>query len=417
MNPIWPPFTHLKYAEEPINIISAKGSFYFDDEGNQYIDAISSWWVNIHGHSHPYIAQKISEQAVQNAHSIFSGFTHPQAQRLAGRITKILPGNLSKVFFSDDGSTSVEVAIKMAIQYFHNKNEYRTKIVAFENGYHGDTFGSMSAGARNVFSNAFNELLFDVIHIPVPDKYNLESILYFLNEKLANENVAAFIFEPIIQGAGGMVMYEPELLDILISKMKSYNVICIADEVMTGFGRTGKMFASDWLTQKPDIICLSKGLTGGFLPLGITACAEFIFEGFLSDDKRKTFFHGHSYTANPIACAAANASLDLFESENTLEKVKRINSEHTQFKKLNEVRLKNWSIRVCGTILALEYINEKREYLAEKGNEICRKLFLEKIIIRPLGNVVYLLPPYCITEVELKYIYSALVKIITTHDN
>ncbi|MFN6038151.1 MAG: adenosylmethionine--8-amino-7-oxononanoate transaminase, partial [Bacteroidota bacterium] len=317
MNDIWHPFTHLKFAETPVNIISSSGSYYFDEAGNKYIDAISSWWVNIHGHSHPYIAKKIFEQASENAHSIFSGFTHPQAKKLADRILRRLPGNLSKVFFSDDGSTAVEVALKMSLQFFNNYGKKRSKIIAFENGYHGDTFGSMSVGARNVFNQAFEELLFEVIYIPVPNQDNINETLKYLNTEINLSEVAAFIFEPLVQGAGGMVMYESHFLDILIEKMKSFGVICIADEVMTAFGRTGKMFACENLKQQVDIICLSKGLTGGFLPLGLTVCQEFIFERFISDDKTHTFFHGHSYTANPICCAAANASLDLFESEDT----------------------------------------------------------------------------------------------------
>ena len=412
MNEIWPPFTHLKFAENPVNIVSSSGSYYFDEYGNKYIDAISSWWVNIHGHSHPYIAQKIYEQAKDNAHSIFSGFTHPQANKLANRILKHLPGNFSKVFFSDDGSTSVEVALKMSIQFFKNKGQNRNKIIAFENGYHGDTFGSMSLSARNVFNLAFHDLLFDVVFIPVPDKKNFQSILNFLNNEINLEEVAAFIFEPLVQGAGGMVMYDGKLLDQLILKMKSAQIICIADEVMTGFGRTGKMFACEWLMQEPDIMCLSKGLTGGFLPLGLSVCKQFIYDGFISEDKTHTFFHGHSYTANPISCAAANASLDLFESEQTIEKIGFIYESHLQFKNSMQNIISEWEIRVCGTIIAFEYKQEKREYLANKGAEICLQLFQNGIIIRPLGNVFYLLPPYCISKEDLHYIYSKITGLL-----
>ena len=410
---IWPPFTHLKYAEKPVNIISSKGSYYYDEDGNKFIDAISSWWVNTHGHSHPYIAQKIYEQANSNAHSIFSGFTHPQATRLADRIIPLLPGNFSKVFFSDDGSTAVEVALKMSIQYFSNRNLSKRKIIALENGYHGDTFGSMSVGARNVFSQPYREFLFEVIYLPVPNQENIQTTLDLLENQLDLSEVAAFIFEPLVQGAGGMVMYEAKLLDKLIQTFKLKDIICIADEVMTGFGRTGKMFACEHLKEQPDIICLSKGLTGGFLPLGLTACKEFIYETFISNDKSHTFFHGHSYTANPISCAAANASLDLFQKEETLNKIAQITHSHLEFKKDTESFLnKNWEIRICGTIMAFEYIGEKREYLSTMGETVCKELFKKGIIIRPLGNVFYILPPYCISKEDLHYIYSEIKSIL-----
>ncbi len=405
---IWHPFTHLKFAEAPVNIISSKDSYYFDEKGNRYIDAISSWWVNLHGHSHPYIAKKIAEQALQSAHTIFSGFTHPQAINLAERLLQILPDNQKKIFFSDDGSTSVEVALKMALQFFFNRNEERYKIIAFENAYHGDTFGGMSAGARNVFNEPFASLLFDVIHIPVPQKNNLRKSLDTLMKSIKDGNVAAFIFEPLVQGAAGMVMHDAEGLDAMISVCKKTGVICIADEVMTGFGRTGRMFASEYLTEQPDIICMSKGITGGFMPFGVTSCANFIYEAYVQEDRTKTFFHGHSYTANPLACAAANASLDLFETENTLDKINKISEMHAGFAARIQNKIKGWDVRHKGTIIAFEYREEKSHYLAHAGDKASNFLFKKGILIRPLGNIFYLLPPYCITREDLNYIYSVI---------
>jgi adenosylmethionine-8-amino-7-oxononanoate aminotransferase len=405
---IWHPFTHLKYAETPINIIRSQGAYYFDEHGNRYIDAIASWWVNLHGHSHPYIAEKIFGQLKTNAHSIFSGFTHPGAVEFSGRLLKHLPG-FSKVFFSDDGSTSVEVALKMALQYWSNKNENRTKIIAFEDAYHGDTFGSMSLGARNVFTNAFSPLLFDVLRLPLPNDANIEKVKETLRLYTLNNDVAAFVFEPLVLGAGGMKMYDPKYLDELISVCKSRNIICIADEVMTGFGRTGKFFAIDHLTGKPDIICLSKGITGGVMPLGVTVCAQFIYDAYLSDDKSKTFFHGHSYTANPTACAAALANMDLMEEPVTWNNIDRIGTRHREFMDRLRSNKKLLSASSRGTILAIEIKTpEKSGYMNSLSEKISAWFIKKNILLRPLGNVLYVLPPYCISNTDLDHIYLAI---------
>ncbi len=406
---IWHPFTHLKYAEKPINIVRSEGSYYFDEKGNKYIDGISSWWVNLHGHSHPYIAQKVSEQLKTNAHSIFSGFTHPGAVQLAERLLGHLPDNFSKVFYSDDGSTSVEVALKMALQYWNNKGEQRTKIIAFEDAYHGDTFGGMSVGARNVFTNAFSPLLFDVLRLPLPNEGNFDSVRASLQGFISKENVAAFIFEPFVQGAAGMKMYEAKHLDELIAICKKNKVVCIADEVMTGFGRTGKFFAIDHLQNKPDIICLSKGITGGVMPLGVTACAQFIYDAYVTDDKTKTFFHGHSYTANPTACAAALASMDLMEKEETTKSIERISALHADFASKIETRKHVLSVRNRGTILAIEIKTpEESGYMNSLADKISSYFIQKGILLRPLGNVLYVLPPYCISDTDLRYIYTCI---------
>ncbi len=416
---IWHPFTQQKNMAAPIAITKAKDSYLFDENGNSYIDAISSWWVNIHGHSNEYIAQKIYEQALQLEHIIFAGFTHEPAVKLAERLIKILPGNFSKIFYSDDGSTSTEVAIKMAIQYWWNEQSTvngqrstvkKNKILAFNNSYHGDTFGAMSVSDRSVFTPAFHDVLLDVIFIDTPDEGNMASIKETISKHA--DSIAAFIYEPLVQGAGGMKMYNAALLDELLLFIKQKNIICIADEVMTGFGRTGKMFASEYLQTKPDIMCLSKGLTGGVMALGVTACTEKIYAAFVTDDAHKTFFHGHSFTANPLACTAANASLDLFEKNNVLSQIENINTHNIAFaKQLRQLNgIKN--VRTLGTILAFEITEGEDVYLNTISTIITNKAMAKGVYIRPLGNTVYIMPPYCITNEELNKVYAVLIEIL-----
>lgn len=414
-NVIWHPFTQLQTAPLPISIVKAEGSYFYDDKGQRYIDGIASWWVNVHGHSHPYLAKKVSEQLVTLEHALFSGFTHEPAVQLAERLLKRLPANQSKVFYSDNGSTSVEVALKMAFQYWSNFSVPRIKVIAFENAYHGDTFGGMSVGARNAFNLPFSKLLFDVIHIPVPVKGKERESLSALKTALKNDDIASFIFEPLVQGAGGMVMYSPEILDALIKECRIKNVITIADEVMTGFGRTGKFFASDYLEHAPDIICMSKGITGGVMPLGATSCAQFIFDAFLSNDKMKTFFHGHSYTGNPTACASALASMDLFDQPEAFENIDRIAAAHTLFHEKIKSHKALIEVRQCGTILAFEIkTGEQTSYLNSLAEHISEFFIARGIILRPLGNIVYVLPPYCISNEELFYIYNSIEEFLNS---
>lgn len=411
---IWHPFTPQKNMPSPVAIVKAKDSLLSDENGNTYIDAISSWWVTLHGHAHPYIAERIYQQALQLEQVIFAGFTHQPAVELAEQLLQILPGNFSKIFYSDDGSTSTEVALKMAIQYWWNREQkIRNKILAFKNSYHGDTFGAMSVSDRSVFTLAFHDLLFEVIFIDTPTEKNLSEIKSVVQEN-ANA-IAAFIYEPLVQGAGGMKIYEPPLLNELLALMKQHEIICIADEVMTGFGRTGKLFASECMHEKPDIICMSKGLTGGTMALGATACTEKIYAAFVNDDKLKTFFHGHSFTANPLACTAAVASLHLLQQNNTLEKIKWIEEENKKFAQLLNAKhthasLKN--IRTLGTILAFEIAEGEDGYMNDISNTITKKAMQFGVYLRPLGNTVYIMPPYCITNAELKKIYSVILKII-----
>lgn len=410
---LWHPFTQHQTAPFSIPIVRAEGVYLFDENGKRYIDAIASWWVNLHGHSHPYIAQKVAEQFLKLEQVIFAGFTHEPAVRLAERLLEILPPNQQKIFYSDNGSTSVEVAMKMAFQYFHNQGvRNKTKIIALENGYHGDTFGTMAVGAKSAFTAPFDPFLFEVIYLPIPVKGEEQLALDTMKSLMSQaDEIAAFIFEPLIQGAGGMVMYEPEILESLIKLAKENGILTIADEIMTGFYRTGKMFATDYLTEKPDIFCLSKGLTGGAMALGVTSCTQEIYDAFLSDDRRKTLFHSHSFTANPLACTAGLASLDLLLNDETQDNIKKINTLHQGFiQQVTQTYLhKIADIRLRGTILAIEIkVQEGTSYFSNM-RDIAYNFFLEKgILMRPLGNVIYLLTPYCITEEDLVYVYGCI---------
>ncbi|MCX6351720.1 MAG: adenosylmethionine--8-amino-7-oxononanoate transaminase [Bacteroidetes bacterium] len=415
-NPIWHPFTQMKTANPPIHIDRAEGSILFAKDGKEYIDAISSWWVNIHGHANPFIAKAIAEQALKLEQVIFAGFTHAPAIDLANNLLKILPDSITKIFYSDNGSTAVEVAIKMALQYWHNQGvHHKTKLIAFENGYHGDTFGAMSVGAKSTFNAAFEKHLFQVEYIPTPHENNFEAVKEQLKILLKNEDVAAFIFEPLVQGASGMLMHNPEHLDALIQLTKQHNVLCIADEVMTGFGRTGKNFATDYLQNKPDIICLSKGITGGFMPLGVTASSQKIYDAFYADAKEKTFYHGHSYTANPLACAAANASLQLLLSDDCQSQIKNIISQHTAFAASQQHESFIKEIRQTGTILAIELNTaEGSSYFNTIRHEVYDFCIENGVLLRPLGNAVYIMPPYCVTSAELNKIYQVIKSLINT---
>lgn len=406
---IWHPFTPQKNMDNPIGIVRGEGSLLFDETGRSYLDSISSWWVTLHGHAHPYVAKRLYEQASRLEQVIFAGFTHEPAVSLAERLLPLLPGPFSRIFYSDNGSTSTEVAIKMALQYWWNRGEQskRNKILAFNNSYHGDTFGAMSVSDRSVFTLAFHDKLFEVVFIDIPDDEHALPDLDW-------EEFACFIYEPLVQGAGGMKMYPPPVLEALIRSCRAREVICIADEVMTGFGRTGKLFASSHIGLSPDIICLSKGLTGGTMPLGITACTGQIYDAFVTDDKLKTFFHGHSFTANPLACTAALASLDLLLEESCQQSIRMIAEEHRVFKtRLEQQRLPVRQVRQLGTIIGFEVNQGADEYLNNISQVITRRALDQGVFLRPLGNTVYIMPPYCFTREELHSVYEVVIDIIS----
>lgn len=408
---VWHPYTQMKTAGPPVGIVRGEGAYLFDENGNRYIDAVASWWVNLHGHAHPYIADKVAAQLKELEHVIFAGFTHRPAVELAERLLKKLPGEQSRVFYSDNGSTAVEVALKMAFQYWHNKGEQRTKIIAFKDAYHGDTFGAMSISGRGSFTAPFFPFLFDVHFIDPP--FEGVDAVQQLKEMIGKErNIAAFIFEPCVQGTAGMKMHSAAGLSEMIALCKKHDIFSISDEVMTGFGRTGKFFASEYLSEAPDIFCLSKGITGGTMAMGVTTCTQKIFDAFFSDDRLKTFFHGHSYTANPVSCAAALASFDLMEKEETWANIYRIGESHKYFANEIKEHPSLLDVRCIGTIIAVELEAGNTSYFNSIRDKAYSFFLGKGILLRPLGNIIYILPPYCISQDDLDYIYSTIKQFI-----
>ena len=411
---IWHPFTPLRGVDDPLFITSASGVYLHTQDGRKIIDAVSSWWVNLHGHSHPEITRAISTQAQKLEHVLFAGFTHQPAIELAEGLLNILPDNQTRIFFSDNGSTAVEVALKMSFQYWHNRGLEKRKVIAIDGAYHGDTFGAMSVGERGDFTRPFARHLFDVDFIDFPTPDNEAAVISQFKHHLSSGDIAAFIYEPIVQGASGMRMYHPDLLDQLITLAREQQVICIADEVMTGFGRTGKLFASDHLVTNPDIICMSKGLTGGAMALGATSCTAEIVAAFDTPDLKKTFLHGHSYTANPMACAAGVASLKLLLEDSCLNNITRISTRHHEFcNTLSDFKLVK-DARSFGTIMALEFKTDSdSSYFSEMRNRLYPYFLSRNILLRPLGNLIYLIPPYIISDQELKQVYDAIETFLT----
>ncbi|HLA54629.1 MAG TPA: adenosylmethionine--8-amino-7-oxononanoate transaminase [Flavobacterium sp.] len=406
---LWHPYTQHKTAQPPIAIAKGEGALLWDENGKEYIDAIASWWVNPFGHSNRVIADAIYKQLITLEHVLFGGFTHEPAILVAEKLMEILPSNQKKIFFSDNGSTAVEVAIKAALQYFYNKGEKRTTIIAFENAFHGDTFAAMAASGISLYTQAFQGMFIDVVRIPVPVKGNEEASFTALAAVIKNHKAAGFIFEPLVQGAAGMVMYDASALDQLIAICKENNVITIADEVMTGFGKTGKTFACDYLTMQPDMMCLSKALTGGTIPMAITTFTQGIFDGFYSDDINKALFHGHTFTANPTGCAAALASIELLQTADMQENILRINKSHLQFQERISSHPKVSDTRVLGVIFALEVKSDGPEsYYGNLRNKLYDFFIENGIVLRPVGNIIYILPPYIITDLQLRKIYATI---------
>ncbi|MBL7900138.1 MAG: adenosylmethionine--8-amino-7-oxononanoate transaminase [Crocinitomicaceae bacterium] len=408
---VWHPFTQMKTAQPPLPVVRAEGVWLFTEDGKKYLDANSSWWTNINGHGNKYIADKIYEQFLEIDHVIFAGVTHPKAVELSERILKKTENNFQKVFFSDNGSTSVEVALKMVYQYWYNLGQTKKRFLAIQGAYHGDTFGAMSVGERGYFNKPFEHLFFDVDFIDFPTSENGNELLKKLERLFSTSEFAGFIFEPLVQGAAGMRMYDESWLDNAISLAKKHNVLTIGDEVMTGFYRTGKFLATNYLTQKPDIICLSKGLTGGVLPLGLTLATQKIFDAFLHEETTRALLHGHSFTGNAIACAAACASLDLLEEKETIQQVEMIASMHHQFVKDQKNNPAFKSINPKGTILSIELkTNKDSGYFTSVRDEAYNYFLSKGFIIRPLGNVIFLNPPYCISEEELQSLYQVILE-------
>ncbi|PBB95574.1 adenosylmethionine--8-amino-7-oxononanoate transaminase [Mesorhizobium sp. WSM3862] len=405
---VWHPFT--QHALEPAipEIVLTEGAYLHKADGARILDAISSWWVVTHGHRHPRIMKAIETTAASLDQIIFAGFTHEPAERLAEALVDLAPLGLDRVFYSDSGSTSVEVALKMALGYFRNLGAPRTRIVVMEHSYHGDTIGTMSVGARGVFNAAYEPLLFEVDTIPFPAAGREQETLDRFEAVSRDQRAAALIVEPLVLGAGGMLMYPAWVLSELKRIAEASGTLLIADEVMTGWGRTGTMFACEQANISPDILCTSKGLTGGVIPLAATLATDAIFQAHYSEDRRKTFFHSSSYTANPIACAAALANVEIWRDEPVAERIATLSAR--QAAGLQRFRHNPYftDSRVTGTIAALDLRTGSAGYLAEIGPKL-RAFFLELgLLVRPLGNVLYLLPPYCVTGKELDGLYDAI---------
>lgn len=404
---LWHPLKQHQLNPESLAIVKAKGCILTDENGNEYIDAISSWYTCVFGHCNEFITSKVHEQMQQLDQVMFSDFTHEPAVRLSEELIKILPKGQNRIFFNDNGSTAVESSIKMALQYHFNRGEKRSTFIAFENGFHGDTFGAMSVSGLSVYNGPFEDFLMEVKRIPVPDGENLEEILQLLEEHISNEPIAGFIYEPLVQGAAGMKIHEAQDLNEILKFCKANDVLTIADEVMTGFGKTGKNFASDYVDTKPDIICLSKALTAGLLPMAITSCTEAIYEAFLSNDIAKGFFHCHTYSANPVACSAALAGIELLQSDCIQLQIKEISISHEEFGKRISSHPKVKATRHIGIIFALDLNTETERYGGLRDKLL--KFFMDRgVFLRPLGNTLYLQVPYVISQDELQKIYQVM---------
>ncbi|WP_296616126.1 adenosylmethionine--8-amino-7-oxononanoate transaminase [Sphingomonas sp.] len=403
-SPVWHPFTQHGLGE-PIPLVThAEGAVLHTADGRRVIDAISSWWVTTHGHCHPRIMAAIATQTQKLDQIIYAGWTHEPAETLARGLTAIMPPALTHVFYSDSGSTSVEVALKMALGFWTNRGESRHRILVMEHSYHGDTIGAMSVGARGVFNRAYAPLLFDVGTIPFPAAAHEQATLDAL-EAACRERPAAFIVEPLILGAGGMLTYPAQLLAEMRAICARHDVLFIADEVMTAWGRTGTLLACEQAGVVPDILCLSKGLTGGAMPLAVTMATQPIFDAHLSDDRAKMFFHSSSYTANPIACAAAVANLEIWRDEPVLERIADLGAR--QQARLDGIEGVTGKRRI-GTIAAMDVPVSDGGYLATIGPRLLKHFRELDVLLRPLGNTVYVMPPYCISDAELDTVYNAI---------
>jgi adenosylmethionine-8-amino-7-oxononanoate aminotransferase len=404
---VWHPYTRRATAPSPIPVARGEGAYLITQDGRWIFDAISSWWVTLHGHAQPQIAEAIGRQAAVLEQVIFAGCTHEPAVRLAERLAKVAPPGLTRTFYTDDGSTAVEAAIKMALQWWRIRGEQRSTIIALEHAYHGDTFGAMSVSGRGVFTESFGDLLFEVARVPDPDSGDTLAAIDEILSTRASE-CAALIIEPILMGAGGMRIYSPELLQAISDRVRASGVLIIADEVLTGFCRTGLMFAYLRTDITPDLMCLSKGITGGFMPLGATMATEEIYSAFDGSDPQRTLYHGHSFTANPLACAAGLASLSLLDEE-CAERIAAIRAANEKgLRKLEQDdRVRN--TRQTGTVAAFDLVGPEG-YLSDAAASLGPFAYERGILLRPLGNVVYLLPPFCSKPAEIQFVYDVIAE-------
>jgi len=404
---LWHPLTQHKLHPKMLGIAKAKGAILYDEDGKEYIDGISSWYTSIYGHCNDFILGKVIEQMQRLDQVVFSGFTHEPAVRLSEELIKVLPSGQEKLFFSDNGSTATEIGIKMALQFHFNRGEKRKVMLAFEEGFHGDTFGAMSVSGLSVYNGPFEDFFIDVERIPVPTENNIDNILIHLENRLKRNDIAGFIYEPLVQGAAAMKMHDANGLDRILQLLKRHNVLTVADEVMTGFGKTGKHFASDHLATKPDVICLSKALTAGLLPMAITSCTQEVYDAFYSDEIARGLFHGHTYTANPLACTAALAGLELLQSDEIQQNIERIIKSHRRFDAEIKDHPKVASTRQCGIIYALD-LNVAMERYGNLRDRLFKHFMDNGVFLRPLGNTIYILAPYIISDEQLQKIYETI---------
>jgi adenosylmethionine---8-amino-7-oxononanoate aminotransferase len=407
-SPIWHPFTQHALRPTLPTVARAQGAYLTLNDGQRVLDAISSWWVTTHGHCHPKIMAAIKAQAEELDQVIFAEYTHQPAEELAVKLIELAPAGLKHVFFSDSGSTSVEVALKMALSFWRHTGDARHEIVVMQGSYHGDTIGTMSVGARGPFTDSYEPLLFDVERIPFPTSGREPVTLEAFDSLCRLGRIAALIVEPLVLGAGGMLMYSPQCLRHLKDICSTHGVLFIADEVMTGWGRTGTMFACEQAQVTPDIACYSKGLTGGSLPLAVTLCRHEIYQAHYATDRRRTFFHSSSFTANPIACAAALANLEIWETEPVRERIATLaamQAEHLE-RFRDDARFE--SVRQTGTVTAMDLKTSDAGYLSKLGPKLQAHFRDARVLLRPLGNTIYVLPPYCVTSEDLALVYNSI---------
>ncbi|WP_299884544.1 adenosylmethionine--8-amino-7-oxononanoate transaminase [uncultured Lacinutrix sp.] len=404
---IWHPLKQHQLQPESLAIVKAKNCILTDEDGNEYIDAIASWYTCMYGHCNDYIIEKAYRQMQQLDQIMFSDFTHEPAVKLSEELIKILPQGQDKIFFNDNGSTAVEAGIKMALQYYFNNNEKRSTFIAFDNGFHGDTFGAMSVSGLSVYNGPFEDFLIDVKRIPTPDGTNENQILNLLKNYISEYNIAGFIYEPLVQGAAGMKIHDSNGLNAILKVCKAHQILTIADEVMTGFGKTGRYFASDYIETKPDIMCLSKALTAGLVPMAITSCSQKIYNRFLSNEMAKGFFHCHTYSANPVACAAAIAGIELLNSKDIQDNISRVSEAHRNFNSRIKNHPKVKTSRHIGVIFALD-LNTKMERYGDLRDKLL-KFFMDRgVFLRPLGQTIYIQTPYTISDKQLDKIYQVI---------
>ncbi len=404
---LWHPLTQYKRQPEHTAMVRGSGSLLWDENGNEYIDGIASWYTCMYGHCHPYIIQCVFKQMQQLDHVTFSGLTHEPAVLLSEKLMQILPENQQKIYFADNGSTAVETSIKMALQFFFNKGEKRTRIIALEEGFHGDTFGAMAVSGLSVYNGPFEELLIEVDRIPVPLHENLDEVKKQFRTLAKSGNVAAFIYEPLVQGAAAMKMHKAEHINEILKLAKEFGILTIADEIMTGFGKTGKNFASDFIEVKPDFMCLSKSLSGGMVPMGIVSCTQEVFNGFYDEEIARGFFHAHTYSANPVACSAALACIELLNSDEIKRDIARVTEAHQVFDLKIKHHPKVLKTRQCGIIYAIDITLETSRYGSHR-DKLFRFFMSKGVFLRPLGNTIYILAPFVISNQQLEKVYKTI---------